>query len=329
MANATFSDIRTNQTFHLEDGRVLGFAEYGPVDGRPVFHFHGLPGCRYGGKSFEYAAFEHNARIICIDRPGIGLSSPQPGRTALDLAHDVQALALHLQLDNFSILGESGGGPYALACAHVIPLTQLTGVTLVAGAGPWDPDNAKGETAMNRWLFWGLNTAPMTTSIIVRLMFGSMLLLSDKTLRNKAQSQLDGSSETNSTSSQKDKEALADGETNWRLIKETREHFRQGYSAFCEDGKILSSELGFDPSDIKCEELSLWYGKQDVNVLASTGEEYARRLGGRATLKIVDETHLSIVKNYAGEILRDLLKTRDSTPSFEPLDLPLDQSQHH
>ena len=105
MANESlFYPERTDQILTLDDRRTLGFAEYGPKDGYPIFDLHGLPGSRFEGKLFEAPATERNARIITIDRPGIGLSSPQPGRTILDHAKDVTAIAAHLGLDSFSVM---------------------------------------------------------------------------------------------------------------------------------------------------------------------------------------------------------------------------------
>ena len=37
---------KMNQILELNDGRKLGFAEYGVLDGVPVFHFNGSGGSR-------------------------------------------------------------------------------------------------------------------------------------------------------------------------------------------------------------------------------------------------------------------------------------------
>ncbi len=76
------------------------------------------------------------ARIISVDRPGYGLSSPQPNRTILDHAKDVDYLANHLGLDSYAVLGISGGGPYALACAAMLPADKLKAVSIIGGLGP-------------------------------------------------------------------------------------------------------------------------------------------------------------------------------------------------
>ena len=105
------------QELELPDGRVLGFDEYGARDGTPLFYFHGTPGARlewhlFGG---ENAAQRLGLRIIAVDRPGMGLSTFQPGRRITDWPADVRAVADALQLGTFAVLGCSGDGA-RLAC---------------------------------------------------------------------------------------------------------------------------------------------------------------------------------------------------------------------
>ena len=310
MANpALFDHERTNQTLTLSDGRTLGFAEYGAQDGYPIFDLHGLPGSRLEGKLFETPALEHNARIITIERPGIGLSSPQPGRTILGHAEDVQALAAHLKLETYSIMGVSGGGPYGLACAYAIPPQHLRSVAVVAGCGIYDSETCKTMMKANQWMFWALKAVPWGADLYVRCLFGPMLWFSDEQLEKKTREQNEGGgSWIAPPPDPKDKEAMADGVMSSILIKELREHFRQGFGVYTEDGTILAGELGFELADVQQETVRLWYGKRDVSVPAAIGEDYARRLGPKAKLRVEDETHLSLVKNFGGEIIRDLIR---------------------
>ena len=107
-------------TITLPDGRTLAYAEWGDLDGRPVFYFHGMPGSRLFAPDPVTAADEH-VRLIAPDRPGMGRSDPQPGHVVADWPSDVAALADALGLDEFGVLGWSAGTPYAFACAALIP----------------------------------------------------------------------------------------------------------------------------------------------------------------------------------------------------------------
>jgi len=110
----------TNKTIHLHDGRTLGYAEYGRADGKALFYFHGHPGARLEARFLAEQAAQTGIRLIGVDRPGMGQSSFQTGRRLLDWPDDVAELADSLQLDRFAVVGFSGGGPYALACAYKI-----------------------------------------------------------------------------------------------------------------------------------------------------------------------------------------------------------------
>lgn len=94
----------TSSTLTLPDARKLGYAQYGSQAGRTVFYCHGLPGARLEAAALLPMALKLNTRIIAVDRPGYGLSSPQPGRTLLDYAKDIRFLAEAIGLDSYGVL---------------------------------------------------------------------------------------------------------------------------------------------------------------------------------------------------------------------------------
>lgn len=97
-------DNDASATFTLPDGRKLGYAQYGALTGRTFLYLHGLPGSRVEAAWFEAGCLKLGARVIGVDRPGVGWSSPHPGGTLLDHPKDIELLAQHLQLDNYGIL---------------------------------------------------------------------------------------------------------------------------------------------------------------------------------------------------------------------------------
>ena len=103
----------------LDDGRRLTYAEAGPRDGIPVVYCHGAIGTPLGGSvDLDALAWDLGVRHIAVSRPGIGGSDPCAGRTVLDFASDLAELADALELERFSLIGVSAGGPYALGAAH-------------------------------------------------------------------------------------------------------------------------------------------------------------------------------------------------------------------
>lgn len=126
----------TERTIELRDGRVLAFCEWGDLDGSPVTLFHGTPGSRLFCPD-EDATIAAHVRLITVDRPGYGRSDPHPGRTLLDGVDDFVQLADRLDLSGCPIIGWSGGGPYALACAARVP-DRFPIIGLAASPGPTD-----------------------------------------------------------------------------------------------------------------------------------------------------------------------------------------------
>jgi pimeloyl-ACP methyl ester carboxylesterase len=122
-------------SFQLENDRMMGYSESGDPKGFPVLFFHGFPGSRLIATDFHHIAQAEHCRLIGIDRPGMGLSSFNKQHTILSWADDVQALADHLRIAQFSIIAHSGGAPFALACAYKMP-DRISHVALVSAMPP-------------------------------------------------------------------------------------------------------------------------------------------------------------------------------------------------
>jgi pimeloyl-ACP methyl ester carboxylesterase len=104
-------------TMSLPDGRTVGYADYGTSDQTAVLWCHGGPGSRLEPEALAPAARAAGLRIVGIDRPGYGDSTPVPGRTIGQWVPDALALADHLGIEHFATVGVSTGGAYALALA--------------------------------------------------------------------------------------------------------------------------------------------------------------------------------------------------------------------
>ena len=125
----------------VPDGRSIALEEYGNPDGPVVLYFHGWPASRLEAGLIP----DLPVRLLALDRPGYGRSSPQVGRTLLDWARDVAFVTERLGIERFHIAGLSGGGPFAAACAYALP-ERVLGMTLVSPVPPSDlvPHRAPG-----------------------------------------------------------------------------------------------------------------------------------------------------------------------------------------
>ena len=143
-------DYRINTT----DNRILSFSEYGDPSGTPVLSCHGGPGSRIEPKRNAEEGAASGFRLIGIDRPGYGASSPVPGRSIADWTSDALAVANHLELEQFFIQGTSTGGSYSLATASVAP-DRVLGVLVCCGMSDmsWanEVEDARMEAALTIW----------------------------------------------------------------------------------------------------------------------------------------------------------------------------------
>jgi pimeloyl-ACP methyl ester carboxylesterase len=124
-----------NNIFAIGNGRSLEVWEYGDPSGHPVFFFHGLIGSHHQASYVTDSARQAGLRLIAPNRPGVGRSEFTVRASALATARDVEQLAQALGLAEFSVIGISGGTPYALAALHHLGPRVRT-VTVISGMGP-------------------------------------------------------------------------------------------------------------------------------------------------------------------------------------------------
>jgi pimeloyl-ACP methyl ester carboxylesterase len=126
-------------TVGTADGRRLSTPVYGDPDGRPVFLLHGTPGSRLGPHPRSAVLHRLGVRLIAFDRPGYGGSDRLEGRRVADVAADVIAIADAHDLEQFSVVGRSGGGPHALACAALLA-DRIARAAVLVGIAPHGAD---------------------------------------------------------------------------------------------------------------------------------------------------------------------------------------------
>ncbi|HEX4218304.1 MAG TPA: alpha/beta hydrolase, partial [Acidimicrobiales bacterium] len=124
-----------DRVLHLADGRRLGYLDLGDPHGMPLVSCHGGLSSRLDVLPAAEAAQAIGVRLIAPDRPGIGSSDRQPGRTLLDWPADVTQLTERLGIERFAVMGWSLGGPYAMACAWALG-ERVRALGVVAGAVP-------------------------------------------------------------------------------------------------------------------------------------------------------------------------------------------------
>lgn len=283
----------------LPDERKIAFRVYGDPEGVPVFYFHGWPGSSSEGSLYADAAQDAGVRVFAVDRPGIGGSDPQPERTLTDWAADMEALADILGLKRFGILGISGGGPYAAACAHAMP-DRITACGLVAALGPIE-SGTKGMPTANRVLYGVARRLPFLIRPLMKAAFGRLLAKPDEIEASLAK-MVSGFPEPDGSLMQQP-ETLA-----W-MANGFRESFQQGIDGPAQDLALYTRRWPFALEDVACK-VYVWHGEKDVSVPPRMGRAYAERIPGAEARFDPEQGHISMVEAHIDEVLRTLGRAR-------------------
>ena len=130
--------MRSERDLRLADGRLLRVHDSGEtVDGSTVLWHHGSPQTGAPLEPLLSATGARGMRLLTYARPSYGGSSPLPGRDVASAAHDVAQIADALGIARLAMMGASGGGPHALACAALLP-ERVLGAVALAGLAPFD-----------------------------------------------------------------------------------------------------------------------------------------------------------------------------------------------
>ncbi|MFO0974595.1 MAG: alpha/beta hydrolase [Phycisphaerae bacterium] len=288
--------MNTDQSIILADGRRLSFAEFGRPDGEPVFYFHGAPSSRLEPLLVgDERLARLGLRVIAPDRPGIGGSSFQPRRRITDWPADVQALADALRLERFSVLGNSGGGPYVAVCAARIP-RRLRSAVIVSGGWRMDwPEARAGLPVANRVMLTLARRAPF----VLRLLMGLMGGVSE----GNREAELAGLKKRMPPA---DFAAFAEPGRLEAFGETMRECLRQGARGPTWDFGLYVRDFSFDLAEVRMP-IALFHGEQDVNAPIAMVRRAVAALPAARLVTYPSEAHLSTLCNHFDEIARALV----------------------
>ena len=290
---------KDGQQLSLPDGRRLGFAEYGDPAGSPLFYFHGWPSSRLEAQAIDAAAASLRVRIIAPDRPGFGLSDFLPRRSMSQWPGDVCALASHLGVGSFDVLGVSGGGPYAAACAALIP-DRLSSVLMVCSVAPCDmPHATDGMVRLNRWLLLFARKAPWLAEKVSKLCLWVLWHRGEQLTPKQIEQRLP----------EPDKQAVANAPLRQALIAASKEALRGGVGGAAWDGLLLARPWGFELQNIRIP-VHLWHGERDIIVPCAMGRYLAKVIPNCQAKFCLEDGHFSLPYTRMGEILAQVFEKR-------------------
>jgi pimeloyl-ACP methyl ester carboxylesterase len=193
-------------------------------------------------------------RLITFDRPGYGHSDRLETRTVADVVPDVEAIADALEVDQFAVLGRSGGGPHALACAALLP-DRVTRAGILVSLAPWAADG----------LDW---FAGMSDSNVLeyRSAASEPEALTAALVRTAAAIRVNPSSHVTTLGPElpeSDQRMMADVCLRELLAQNYAEALQDSADGWIDDSLAFCSPWGFEPADIKVPVL-IWHGQEDV-----------------------------------------------------------------
>jgi pimeloyl-ACP methyl ester carboxylesterase len=270
----------------------MGYAEFGDPGGRPLLFCHAFPGSRLSGALLDSQAKAHGIRVIAADRPGHGLSDFKRWRRVAHWAKDVASLVDTLAVQRFAVLGWSAGGPYAAACAALLP-----GRITAAGIASGTPPSGAAATGMGRW--------PRFTAGVARHLPTLRRLVLGRVARKVAKNPTAFVEKMAASLSAADQAIFADSEVKQIFVDDLREAFRQGPRGPASDARAADKRWRFRLEDIRVP-VWLWHGQEDRDVPPAMGRYVAERIPGSRAMFYRTEGHISTFVNHVDEMLRTL-----------------------
>ena len=260
--------VERRGTAATPDGRTLTYVERGVPDGVAVLVNHGTPGSRLSRHPDPSLYERHGVRMIAYDRPGYGLSDPNPGRSVADAAADIAAIADALGLDQFAVVGGSGGAPHALACGALLGdrVLRIGALVTPAPSDTSDFDFFDGLADINVREFNAALQGPEAIEAFIQPYADELRRNPDAVIDEIASELPDVD------------RAIVEREEFRAIMRESfTEAVRQGVRGWADDDLAFAKSWGFEPEDVHAE-VRLWQGELDVLAPRSHGEYVASRL---------------------------------------------------
>jgi pimeloyl-ACP methyl ester carboxylesterase len=283
------------------DGRRIGFAEFGDPQGRAIFWLHGTPGARRQiPMEARIYAEQQNIRLIGVDRPGIGSSTPHRYDTVVAFADDLRIIADTLGVDKMEVVGLSGGGPYTLGCAAAMP-DRVVAAGVIGGVAP-----TVGSDGITGGLMGTLGTRVAPLLQVAGMPIGLVASAVIRMIRPVASPAADLYGRV---SPEADRKLLARPEIKAMFLDDLLNGSRKQLSAPFSDVVVFARDWGFQLSDIKVP-VRWWHGDADHIVPYAHGQHVVSRLADSELYPMPGESHLAGL-GRAEEILNTMTKVWD------------------
>ncbi len=266
------------------DDRQIGFAEFGDPQGRAVFWLHGTPGARRQiPMEARVYAEKRQIRLIGIDRPGIGSSTPHQYDTVFAFADDLRTIADTLGIDQMEVVGLSGGGPYTLACAAGMP-DRVVAAGVIGGVAPTTGPDAIAGGVMGSV---GLRVAPL-----LQVAGGPIGLAASVLIRLVRPLASPAADLYGRVSPEADRRLLARPEIKAMFLDDLLNGSRKQMAAPFADVVVFARDWGFRLDEVKVP-VRWWHGDHDHIVPFEHGQHVVAKLPDVELYHLPGESHLA------------------------------------
>jgi pimeloyl-ACP methyl ester carboxylesterase len=238
----------------VRDRRYLGIAEFGPPTAeQTIVWFHGTPGARRQvPEDARRIARERRVRILGMDRPGVGLSTPHLYHRLIDFTVDLELALERLGVERFATVGLSGGAPYALAAAYAFP-DRVPRVGILGGVVPSGGEEGTGGGLVS------LATRFKPLLPLLSEPMGALLTSFVRVARPIASPALDLYARTAPPG---DQAVLAQPEIKEMFLDDLLNSGRHGMRAAAYDAILFTRAWGFNVRDLRVP-VTWWQGDED------------------------------------------------------------------
>jgi pimeloyl-ACP methyl ester carboxylesterase len=258
---------------------------------------HGTPSDATCWADWDDLATQLGVRVVSVSRPGYATSTRQPGRSVADCAADAADVLSQLGVDSFRTVGWSGGGPHALACGALLK-ERCRAIATLAGVAPYDaegldflegmgPENIdefsvslQGEEALMTWMKENAEEFREVTAEQIVESFGGLVPEIDK--------------------------AALIGAYAEHMAAEMRRALQHGFDGWVDDDLAFTGPWGFDLAAIDAP-VTVWQGDLDLMVPRAHGQWLVQHIPTAVSRMPEGHGHISLVTEYRGQILRELL----------------------
>lgn len=286
------------EPFVLPDGRVADLLIGGGFHGPALVMHHGTPSDASLWSTWDDVARDHGLRLFALSRPGYATSTRARGRTVADVASDVRAVIDAFDVPWFVTAGWSGGGPHALATAH-LSSDRCRAVATLAGVGAFGardldflagmgPENhaefgaaMRGEADVRAWLLANAGHFASVTGAAIADAFGGLV-------------------------PQIDRDVLHGGFAD-DMAAEMRRALARGFDGWVDDDLAFVRPWGFDLAAMQVP-ATVWQGDEDLMVPSAHGAWLAEHVPNAVAKPARGHGHISLVTTFREEIIRDLLE---------------------